>query len=63
MLLKKSGKAKTMLEDKQNELNRNKAHPFGKKSQAHMIEVKKSKKKSLEAFKDEKSLCEKKSSL
>lgn len=52
-----------MLEDKQNELNRNKAHPFGKKSQAHMIEVKKSKKKSLEAFKDEKSLCEKKSSL
>ena len=52
-----------MLEDKQNELNRNKAHSFGKKFQAHIIEVKKSKKKSLEASKNEKKTYVRKSHL
>ena len=44
-------KAKAMLKENENILNEIENHLFGKKFRSHMIEIKKSRKKSLKAFK------------
>ena len=44
--------AKAMLKENENILRESKTHLFRKKFRSHMIEIEKSRKKSLEAFKD-----------
>ena len=52
MITKNPRKAKTMLKENENVLRESETHAFGKKIWSHMIEIEKSRKKSLEAFKD-----------
>ena len=51
MIMKYPRKAKAMLKENENILNEIENHLFGKKFRSHMIEIKKSRKKSLKAFK------------
>ena len=48
----KMTKAKTMLKENENVLRKSKTLLFGKEFQSHIIKIKKSRKKSLESFKD-----------
>ena len=50
MIMKYPRKAKAMLKENENILNEIENHLFGKKFRSHMIEIKKSRKKSLKAF-------------
>ena len=50
-LLKDSRKAKTLLKEKTALLQKDEGHLFGKKIRLHIIEIERSKKKSLEVFK------------
>ena len=52
MITKDLRKAKAVLKENENILKESETHLFGKKFQSHMIEIEKSRKKSLEAFKD-----------
>ena len=52
MITKNLRKAKAMLKESENILKESETHLFGKKFRSHMIETEKSRKKSLEAFKD-----------
>ena len=59
LITKDPRKTKAMLKENENILRESETHLFGEKFQSHMIEIKNSRKKSLEAFKD---VGEKKSS-
>ena len=50
MIAKCPRKAKAMLKENENILRQSETHLFGKKFQSFMIEIEKSRKKSLEAF-------------
>ena len=50
--MKDPRKAKAMLKENENILRESETHLFEKKFRSHMIEIEKSRKKSLEAFKD-----------
>ena len=50
--MKDPRKAKAMLKKNENILSESETHLLGKKSRSHMIEIEKSRKKSLETFKD-----------
>ena len=52
MITKDPRKAKSMLKENENILKESETRLFGKKLRSHMIEIEKSRKKSLEAFKD-----------
>ena len=52
MITKDPRKAKALLKENENVLRGNETRLFGKKFRSHMIEIEKSKKKSLESFKD-----------
>ena len=52
MITKDPRKAKSMLKENEDILRESETHLFGKKFRSHMIEIEKSRKKSLEAFKD-----------
>ena len=59
LITKDLRKTKAMLKENENILRESETHLFEEKFQSHMIEIEKSKKKSLEAFKD---VCKKKPS-
>ena len=52
MITKDPRKAKAMLKENENILRESETHLFGKKFRSHMKEIEKSRKKSLETFKD-----------